>query len=59
MDKKEKAVKGLEACSTEPETGEECQRLGCPYWDSDAYCVQAMIMDALDALKGAKNESDA
>ena len=50
MDKKEKVLKGLEACHTEPETGEQCKALGCPYWDTEAYCVRTLLTDALDAL---------
>lgn len=47
----EKAIRGLEACSTEPETGEQCQALKCPYWDDASYCVRELMLDALEALK--------
>ena len=51
MDMKEKALRGLAACSTEPETGEQFQALKCPYWDEQSYCVRGVMLDALEALK--------
>lgn len=50
FDKWEKAKQGLEACHNEPETGEECRRMGCPYWDAPMYCVRALLTDAKEAM---------
>lgn len=57
MDKKEKVLKGLAACHAEPETGEQCQALGCPYWDSDYYCIRELLTDALEAFSGFPKEA--
>ena len=53
MEKMGKALHGLAACSTEPETGEQCRELNCPYWNEDTYCVRELMLDALESLTTA------
>ena len=60
MDKLEKAVKGLECCYSEPETNQQCQDIGCPYYaDNDFFCMHRLLGDALEALKKLKKEDKA
>lgn len=47
---REKVIKGLECCAQDPDTGEDCIRLGCPYFNEHP-CIQVMCCDALALLK--------
>lgn len=52
MNRKEKVLKGLQACHREPETPPECQNYECPYEDAEGFCLRTMIADALEELSG-------
>lgn len=52
---REKVIKGLECCAQDPDTGEDCIRLGCSYFNEHP-CIQVMCRDALALLKAQDAE---
>lgn len=50
MEKREKAIKGLECCiMRNPDDKLRCRE--CPYREPDGYCLNRLKNDALEALR--------
>ena len=57
MTKREKAMRGLACCATEPRNKDECWGLDCPY-QGEKHCMTELHKDALEALADGERREE-